>query len=54
VDGTRLVVRHAQGEELDELGGRRWVEVAEADHDVAELGEDAEFAFMPGAPPLWP
>ena len=40
----RLLVGHAEGEELDQLGGGRRVEVAEADHHVAEPGEDPELA----------
>ena len=49
-----LVVRHAAGEELHQLGGGRRVEVAEADHHIAELGEDPQLPFMPGAPPPCP
>jgi hypothetical protein len=35
-------------EELHEIGSRRRVEVAEADHDEAELGEDPTFAVLTG------
>src|SRR5215216_5097426 len=47
-DGARLLVRHAEREELHELGSRWRVEVAEADHDVAEPGEDSELTVHAG------
>src|ERR1700730_3668147 len=42
--------RHAQGEEVDETGRGRRIEVAEADHHIAELREDSELTVHSGGP----
>src|SRR5215207_1324473 len=53
-DEAQLLVWHAEGEELHQLGGCRWVEVAETDHHVAELGEDPQLTVHAGRAPAVP
>jgi hypothetical protein len=43
-----LLLGHPEREKLDEFGGRRRVEVAQADDDVAELGEYSELTVHAG------
>src|SRR5215212_10503339 len=53
-DAAWLLVRHAVGEELDQLGRCRRVEVAQADHHVAELGEETQLTVHAGRPAAVP